>query len=451
MKHSGFAVAAGFAALVSASSPTSVWTLDAAVTSVEYSTKLTSTYCPSAGVYPHPYKHGQLIEVNAPTWTTVQVPYTTIYVWPTGTADKKDATEAVYQDLHVIKVEMVTVHEMSKDGKTWYSAGEVQESKPTWTPPSGPYPDAPSKTASSLGPKKTLYVELVAQNGVVRYIPDRVDAAVGDVINFNFRAAAHSVTQSTFDTPCTRLEGGFDSDLIPNPNNLDGDEFTRQFTVETADKPLWFYCKQQNANHCGQGMVFGINPGDKMDQFIENAKRQNGALVTRPTATPTAAPADAESPSMPAASPTYTVTVSGGFKPDGSNDLKYDPPFLNGIEKGTKILFDFLRANHTLTESSFDSPCEKKADTKIDTNFENVNTENIPLLVPEIIEIDTDVNVPRYFYCKQANRTPTGHCSNGMVFAVNIDEARFLEFQQRAKDTLVPAAMKQRFARMFKV
>lgn len=381
------------------------------------------------------------------------MPYTSIYVWPTGTAEKKEATKAVYQDLHLIKVEVVIVIVVVKDGKPTYSAGQVEKAQPTWTPPAGPYDVAPTAVDAAVAPKKTFNVELRADNGVVRYVPDRVDAAVGDVINFVFRVAAHSVTQSTFDTPCTRLEGGFDSELIPNMQNLDGPDFTRQFTVEAADKPLWFYCKQRNANHCGQGMVFGINPGDKMDQFIANAKKQNGALVTVPVAapTPTATPADAAVVVVPAPVATYTVTVSGGFNPDGSNDLKYDPPFLDGVQKGSKIQFDFLRANHTLTESTFDKPCLKKADTLIDTNFRNANPDNIALAKAELIELDTEVNIPRYFYCKQANNTPRSHCSNGMVFAINIGAERFRIFQENAKATLVPAALKERFARMFKV
>ena len=42
-------------------------------------------------------------------------------------------------------------------------------------------------------------------------------AAVGDVVQFNFMATNHSVTQSAFNTPCVNMMS-FDSGFVPNPN-----------------------------------------------------------------------------------------------------------------------------------------------------------------------------------------------------------------------------------------
>lgn len=50
---------------------TTVYTSGDKVTSVEYSTKTTSTYCPSAGKYNNPYKSGETITVDKATWVTV--------------------------------------------------------------------------------------------------------------------------------------------------------------------------------------------------------------------------------------------------------------------------------------------------------------------------------------------------------------------------------------------
>ncbi len=50
---------------------THVTTADGMVTSVDYSIKTTSTYCPSAGTYANPYQSGASITVGKPTWTTV--------------------------------------------------------------------------------------------------------------------------------------------------------------------------------------------------------------------------------------------------------------------------------------------------------------------------------------------------------------------------------------------
>lgn len=275
-------------------------------------------------------------------------------------------------------------------------------------------------------PGKTLEVKLVAENGVVKYVPDRVDAEVGDVVKFRFFAAAHSATQSSFDKPCTAIKDGFDSDLIPNMENKEGAEFERLFTVK--DKaPKWFYCKQPNRNHCGQGMVFGINPNGKMDEFIQKAKDQNGALVS-------ATPPPPASTTAPAPSAKTTVTVSGGFNADGSNNLKFDPAYLPKVKRGEEVVFDFRKLNHTLTESTFWNPCMKKANTPIDTNFQNANPDDVPLAKAVTIKFDSDES--RFFYCKQANGTPRGHCSNGMVFAVNVDENGFRKFQDNAKATL---------------
>ncbi|KAG8905177.1 hypothetical protein FRB99_000591, partial [Tulasnella sp. 403] len=43
------------------------------------------------------------------------------------------------------------------------------------------------------------------------YTPPVVYPDVGDTLRFWFRAKNHSVTQSSFEYPCTKLDGGFDS------------------------------------------------------------------------------------------------------------------------------------------------------------------------------------------------------------------------------------------------
>ncbi|KAG9235696.1 hypothetical protein BJ875DRAFT_264352 [Amylocarpus encephaloides] len=46
------------------------------------------------------------------------------------------------------------------------------------------------------------------------FIPNSVDAKVGDKLIFQFSSGNHSLTQSTFDSPCTPLSNGFDSGYI---------------------------------------------------------------------------------------------------------------------------------------------------------------------------------------------------------------------------------------------
>lgn len=47
----------------------------------------------------------------------------------------------------------------------------------------------------------------------------------------------------------------------------------------TDFSPPGFYCRKET--HCGKGMAFGINPGgaDKMTEFLNNAKAQNGTAA----------------------------------------------------------------------------------------------------------------------------------------------------------------------------
>ncbi len=109
----------------------------------------------------------------------------------------------------------------------------------------------------------------------MQFVPDRVNAEVGDVVDYDFLTQSHSLTQSKFLTSCT-YNGGFDTTLNQsNPRNI-SNPFVIPFEV-TTQKPQWFYCKQLGPpNHCCKGMVFGLNPANKIDQFIENAINQNG-------------------------------------------------------------------------------------------------------------------------------------------------------------------------------
>lgn len=281
------------------------------------------------------------------------------------------------------------------------------------------YADSHTETTSAYAAKQTHHVNVGTFNGKFQFVPDRVNAEVGDIVLYNFLRQSHSLTQSEFLTPCTP-NGGFDTGLNQvNPTNTSG-LFLIPFEVKT-EKPQWFYCKQPQGNHCGKGMVFGLNPGDKMDRFIQNAILQNGNSTG--AASPTATSVYS-SPSGTATSaiPTVTVGLQNGTV------LKFDPPFLPKVAIGQKIHFDFRAANHTLTESSLVDPCTKLAGTTVDTNFQNANKADIPELKPFDLVIDSDR--PRYFYCKQGNKA---HCAKGMVFSVNTDEATFRQFEANAK------------------
>ncbi|PSN63969.1 hypothetical protein BS50DRAFT_93903 [Corynespora cassiicola Philippines] len=144
---------------------------------------------------------------------------------------------------------------------------------------------------------------------VLGYSPEAIDAAMGDMVKFVFMQKNHTVTQSTFDEPCKKMEGGMDSGFMPNPEGAPGVEWN--MTVETTE-PLWFYCKQQNGVHCGKGMVFSINAkkdGDKtMSNFKQLAINKNGTEQ----APLTTAGIQQVQPGAAAAPSTITVQAGGG-------------------------------------------------------------------------------------------------------------------------------------------
>lgn len=78
------------------------------------------------------------------------------------------------------------------------------------------------------------------------------------------------------------------------------------------------------------------------------------------------------------------------------------------------VHFVFMSQNHTVTESTFAKPCNKKATDAPDSGFmANANNTVVPAPTWEYTVTSTD---PTWWYCKQ--RTGT-HCGKGMVFAIN--------------------------------
>ncbi|KAF8418587.1 hypothetical protein EV426DRAFT_539579 [Tirmania nivea] len=119
------------------------------------------------------------------------------------------------------------------------------------------------------------------------YTPPEVKAAVGDIVHFIFHKQNHSVTQSTFDKPCNKLEIGEDSGLLPNPNNTVMPAPVWAYTVK-EEAPTWWYCKQRTGAHCGKGMVFAINPTveKSYNMFKEKAIMLNGTTAITTTVPP---------------------------------------------------------------------------------------------------------------------------------------------------------------------
>ncbi|KAL7276232.1 hypothetical protein RUND412_000790 [Rhizina undulata] len=134
-----------------------------------------------------------------------------------------------------------------------------------------------SGSASAGGATFTV---TVGGPNLLTYQPNNITAVAGDTIMFDFLEKNHTLTQSTLANPCSPMAGGIDSGFKPNPSNVANSEM---FTLTVSNStPMWFFCAQ--TGHCEKGMVFAVNPGTKMAQFMAAAMNSNG--TTSNTTTP---------------------------------------------------------------------------------------------------------------------------------------------------------------------
>ncbi|RPA79904.1 hypothetical protein BJ508DRAFT_210729 [Ascobolus immersus RN42] len=137
----------------------------------------------------------------------------------------------------------------------------------------------------------------------------------------------------------------------------------------------------------------------------------------------------------PAAGPaTHTVIVGGDA------GLVYTPEHIQA-EIGDLVHFVFHKQNHSVTQSTFDNPCVKKADSQFDSGLlPNPNNTVVPA---PTWQYTVTAKEPTWWYCKQ--RTGS-HCGKGMVFAINpTAEKTFNTFKEVAikingTNTATPAA-----------
>ncbi|TVY81506.1 putative GPI-anchored cupredoxin, partial [Lachnellula suecica] len=118
------------------------------------------------------------------------------------------------------------------------------------------------------------------------------------------------------------------------------------------------------------------------------------STVNAPAATATAA----------AAAATHSVTVGGAA------GLVYSPTSVTAAV-GDMVIFTFMSANHTATQSAFTTPCEALVGGMDSGFMANPNNSVVP--APQMA-MQVTVATPVWFYCKQ-----TGHCGKGMTFSIN--------------------------------
>jgi len=297
-------------------------------------------------------------------------------------------------------------------------------------------------------------IQVGGPGGLV-FDPPAIGAQPGDQVVFHFHPKAHSVTQSSFADPCGPKQGGFDSQLIPVPDNVTDHFPTWTLTVNDTT-PIWSYRKAAagTANsHCGKGMVFAINCGpdgakNSFTSFKESALKIGASLAAaQPSVTPSGSGSGYPNPSVaptPAPYPdpvmvTETVTMSQSVwtttyesypgSPDptpaapagvehkvivgGPGKLAFDPERITAKPRDT-IVFEFHQKNHTVTQSTFGAPCLKK-EGGLDSGYFPVADGATEFPTWKLTVNDT---APIWLFCAQGT-----HCSaGGMVFGVNTDE-----------------------------
>ncbi|KAG8964772.1 hypothetical protein FRC03_001383 [Tulasnella sp. 419] len=317
---------------------------------------------------------------------------------------------------------------------------------------------------TSLSHAKT-YDVTVGGPGKLLYDPEYVDANPGDYIRFHFQQKNHTATQSSFEEPCSPLKDywhpGFDSGFMPVADNVKSD--FPYFDIRVKDtKPIWVYCRQ--VNHCAQGMVFAVNPGNKFHKFKQRALATAGKSDDEHQDDKSTSPkygGDDWSDSNWEGDSTKSESDQGGHSSNDSGedsgthsnqpgytghddkynvdksygDDLYDKPVDHKIVVGgaygnvytpsnirakisDTITFIFKQKNHTVTQSSFDNPCRKLEFTSktgeigFDSGFNPVGLDVADNFPTYTIHVKDDK--PIWAYCRQIS-----HCGQGMVFAAN--------------------------------
>jgi len=268
----------------------------------------------------------------------------------------------------------------------------------------------------------------VGAGGLLAYSPTTVQAVAGDTITFTFNPVNHTVTQSTFDSPCSPLIGGKDSGFQPTADGV-GNTYT--VSVEDATTPLWFYCAQTvPKSHCAAGMVFAINPpatGNTFAAFQALAEASASNTTTSAPATSASASATATSATSAATPTNHMITVGD------NSQLAFSPSNISA-NLGDTITFEFHPKAHSATRSAFGTPClplaNNAAGNFADTGLMPVDANATTFPTYSFTVNDT---APIWVYCKQT--LPESHCGQGMVFSVNAVETgtnTFAAFQALA-------------------
>jgi len=174
-----------------------------------------------------------------------------------------------------------------------------------------------SLALAALASAKTILVT-VGDGNLLSYSPNNIQADVGDIVAFEFRAKNHTVTQSTFAAPCTlaniNSQQGIDSGFFATAA---GATTFAQWQIQiTQTTPLWFFCRQ--LGHCQKGMVMAINATP--DKTF--AMYQAAANATTPNVSPAGPIIGGTGTQTPGGTTTGTTGTTGPTTTSGAVSLR---------------------------------------------------------------------------------------------------------------------------------
>lgn len=166
--------------------------------------------------------------------------------------------------------------------KTIAAAAAIMAYAPAaFAAPTATVGDQPSSTVALTGVTHSVSAGL----GGLNFDPNNVVAQIGDIVQWEFLPANHSVAQSSFSEPCEPLADGtgffpgFQFAVAEGESDL-----VFQIVVE-SEKPIWYYCPQTTGNHCQKGMVGVINQNFD-DPAFSLARHKELAALTNVSVVP---------------------------------------------------------------------------------------------------------------------------------------------------------------------
>ncbi|KAF8144704.1 hypothetical protein K438DRAFT_1992621 [Mycena galopus ATCC 62051] len=287
-----------------------------------------------------------------------------------------------------------------------------------------------SLAAAVLAPALSAHaVKILVQvgpGGQQTFSPSNITANVGDVVSFTFLTKNHSVTQSSFASPCEPLAGGVNSgfQFVATTN---APEFS--IAINNASKPLFFFSAQTvPVNECQRGMVFSIN---QAPNSAKSFAAFQAAAVASATATGAAS-----------ANPSAAVKLSGSeilVQVGASNSDIFSPSNISA-NVGDIVTFQFVSKNHSVTQTTFAKPCSNLLAGGVDSGFQPalVNVTAFPTFSFAV----NNASTPLFFTSTQT--AIASECNKGMVFSINQNPnsavKTFADFQANAEADILPPA-----------